>query len=151
MSNNFLFKIFIVTLVIAICSGNNNPDEEKNNTKSEIFDFVPKTDEAFLITVEKAETFSIKIKGNPSTGYGWYLENISLINESLIKPLNLDNYNGTDDYVADKNPQGMVGGGGNYFFKFVSVNKGQLTLTFSNKRPWDPSTAKTYLVNVVIN
>ena len=119
--------------------------------ENDTFEFIPKSTENFVITVSKAKNFSIKINGNPTTGYGWYLENALTIDKNLLKPLNLNDVNGTDDYVADVKPAGWVGGGGYYFFKFASVNEGQVALTFSNKQIWDPSTIKTYELNIVIN
>ena len=44
------------------------------------------------LDINEYSTVSIKLKGNPSTGFGWYLENKEDLLKSNIKPLNLNEY-----------------------------------------------------------
>ncbi|OUM62048.1 hypothetical protein PIROE2DRAFT_11752 [Piromyces sp. E2] len=86
----------------------------------------------------EGEIFSIKVKGNPTTGYSWFLINEEeLINAGVI-PLNLNEYkNGS--YIS-KNPKGMVGGGGIFDFQFkVNEIKKELPhIILKYRRPWIP-------------
>jgi len=98
-------------------------------------------------------TLVIKIKGNITTGYGWYLDNPKeLHEEKIISPLNLDEHNSAE-YVTDKHEKGMSGVGGNYYFKFklLSATNGTTPLRFVNKRAWEKEDFTTINVNLKIN
>ena len=41
------------------------------------------------IEIPEYSTLSLKLEGNPGTGFGWYLENKDDLLKSNIKPLNL--------------------------------------------------------------
>ena len=44
------------------------------------------------LEVPEYSTLSLKLEGNPTTGFGWYLENKDSLLKSNIKPLNLNEY-----------------------------------------------------------
>jgi glycerate kinase len=44
------------------------------------------------IEVQEYSTISLKLEGNPGTGFGWYLENKDDLLKANIKPLNLNEY-----------------------------------------------------------
>ena len=94
----------------------------------------------FDLEVENNNQFSIELKGNPTTGYSWFLENFEELKKSLIiKPLNL-NEQKSSDYVADPCPEGMCGSGGKFHFKFEVKNafgKDIPKLVFGYKRLWE--------------
>ena len=146
--NKMSIKLFIILSAILLtnCAGQYQPQEGE-----EILSFDSKSQEPFTIKVTEGSYFTLKIKGNPTTGYGWYLENCKQTKSSIVKALNLNDKNGTDDYFSDPHPEGWVGVGGSYYFRFKALSKGNQTLTFANKRPWDESTKTLYKFEVNIN
>ena len=95
---------------------------------------------AELKVVDNKE-FEIVLEGNPTTGYSWYMENSeSVKNSKVIECLNLDEYNGCQDYVQDAHAPGLCGVGGKYVFKFKVNNatgKELPKLLFEYKRCWE--------------
>jgi predicted secreted protein len=106
-------------------------------------------DTPWNISAKMGSTFTIKIRGNPTTGYSWFLENRTNLNTSLIQALNLSEH-GSADYVTDPSEPGMVGVGGYYYFRFSALAAGDAQLVFVHKRPWETSPLKTVTVNVSI-
>ena len=94
------------------------------------------------------DEFFIKIHGNPTTGYGWYLMENS--NKEDLLALNLDENNSSENYETDAHPEGYVGVGGDYFFKFKGAKQGQYNLLFVKKRIWEQNviSEKYVVVNV---
>ena len=92
------------------------------------------------LKVEKNKEFNVALQGNPTTGYSWYMSNVDEVkNSNAIEILNLNKYNGADDYVHDPHEPGMAGFGGTYYFKFkVKEANGDLPkLLFVYKRAWE--------------
>lgn len=83
------------------------------------------------------DEFFIKIHGNPTTGYSWILDENS--NKDILQALNLNEYNSSLNYETDQHPEGMVGVGGDYFFKFKGLKEGNYNLKFIKKRAWESS------------
>lgn len=99
--------------------------------------------------IKVGDILSIKIKGNPTTGFIWMLDPANL-NKNILKPLNLNEHNSAE-YIPDTHPEGMVGFGGNYKFKFEALAEGNIDLKFINKQPWMPDIARTVSVKVKIS
>lgn len=95
-----------------------------------------------------ADEFYIKIHGNPTTGYSWILEENS--DKDNLKALNLNDFGSSENYETDAHPEGMVGVGGDYFFKFKGVKEGSYNLRFIKKRVWEksPVDEKFVLLNI---
>ena len=96
------------------------------------------------LKVEDNKEFSIVLEGNPTTGYSWFMVNVdSVKNSNVVQPLNLDQYNGSEEYIQDAHEPGLCGVGGRNVFKF-KVNNGfgkELPkLVFEYKRPWEKDT-----------
>jgi len=95
----------------------------------------------FKLDVNDNSSFNIKIAGNPTTGYSWYLENAEELKSSdVILPTNLNERNGSDDYVSVPHEEGMVGYGGTFIYKFNvkdACGKELPKLNFGYKRPWE--------------
>jgi predicted secreted protein len=106
------------------------------------------------VSVESGKEFSIKIRGNPTTGYGWYLKNAEAIsNSAVLKAKNLNEYESTNDYKTDPHAAGMVGVPGSYYFTFeatASAGKKE-ALTFVYKRPWEKETEPIYTLTVNVS
>ncbi len=95
------------------------------------------------IAAEVKQTLLVKLPGNPTTGYQWSL---SKLEGEAIEAV------GKPDYVADKNPQKMVGTGGTYHFTFRAAKPGKATLTLAYARPWQKDTPpiKTFSLTVEV-
>ncbi len=95
--------------------------------------------QGFKISIKKNETLVVKIQGNPTTGYGWYLDNHKNLRTDELKPLNLDESGSPDEYKTDPHPPGYVGVGGYYYFRFQPKKPGvTVDLVFIHKRIWSP-------------
>lgn len=103
--------------------------------------------------VKKGETFSIKLKANPTTGYNWYLRAPEELNENVAKCINLNEHN-SGDYQVDPHPEGYVGVGGTTSFKFVAGNAAESSydLNFVYKRPWvaDNKNDKGVTIKIIV-
>jgi predicted secreted protein len=102
------------------------------------------------ISLSVGKSIDILIKGNPTTGYGWYLDNVEEINKEVLYPLNLTKENSSKNFVTNEHPKGFVGVGGNYHFLFNGVGPGTVKLVFVYKRPWEtkPINKLRYTVEV---
>ena len=103
-----------------------------------------------LVKVE-GEEFEIKLEGNPTTGYNWYLDNIMNFNYQTITPLNLSK-SGTVQFIPNPNPKKLDGVGGHYIFKF-RANKASdkaILLRFIYKRGWTKGFAKEKIYKVKV-
>jgi predicted secreted protein len=141
----YFFSINIVLILLCVATVNTIHDEE--NTVE-----LPNKTGSFPTTVSLNQILVVKIRGNPTTGYGWYLENADTLDRSILNPTNLNEYNSCKDYITDNHPQGYVGVGGYYYFKFKPLKEtNSITLIFNNKRPWENKAVRTVelLVTVV--
>jgi predicted secreted protein len=104
------------------------------------------------VKTQVGKVLIVKIRGNPTTGYGWYLENVGLLNNAQLEPLNLNEYHSSDDYITDEHEPGMVGVPGSYYFKFKAhvALADPIELKFSHKRPWEDQPLRTASVLVTI-
>ncbi len=80
------------------------------------------------ISVKLGRPFELRLRGNITTGYNWYLANP---NSSLLKYLNLSKFN-TGNYIADNSK--LMGSPGYMVFKLRPVAKGRAVLKFVYKR-----------------
>ena len=101
------------------------------------------------LVVKENKVFSIKVNGNPTTGYMWVLENPDL--NGAITPLQLGLGN-TGVFKPDKHAKGMVGVGGVFEFKFLAgkAQNNLITLNFAYKRSWETENGRTVSVQVHI-
>ena len=92
--------------------------------------------------VEKGQQFKVKLAGNPTTGYSWFLLNVKkLTSTSAVQNVDTNEDGSAGGYVSDsdKENKGLVGVGGNFFFTFKAVTKTTepAELLFSYQRPWE--------------
>jgi Predicted secreted protein len=91
------------------------------------------------VTVKKGETFSIKLSGNPTTGYGWKLADFDA---------NVLKQEGDPVYRPDSL---LTGSGGMYTYKFTAQGAGTTTLNFSYARSWESNPPyKTFTLTVEV-
>ena len=108
--------------------------------------FEVKTDKSSnnVFTVKKGLQFKIKLAGNPTTGYSWFLLNLKNVTESKFIS-NVDtNEDGSaggyvPDEIVDENGTPLDGAGGNFYFTFEAEAKTSepVTLLFSYQTPWE--------------
>jgi predicted secreted protein len=102
------------------------------------------------IKVKSGSEFNIKIAGNPTTGYSWYLNNEDELKNGGVQPTNLDETKSAD-YDQNDAPMGMVGVPGKFNFKF-KLDEGKTNvpeIQFSYKRPWEKNDG-IYLIKVKV-
>lgn len=127
MIKNFIYLV----LVAMVCFDTVFPQTRYSFTISE-------TGNSATFTVRAGSPFSISVKGNPTTGYSWFLDHPENLNKRLLIPLNLDKYN-SGEFVSNPHPAGMVGVGGTFIFKFRAVRRGLARFKLIYKRPWLPN------------
>ncbi|KAF7457829.1 protease inhibitor I42 family protein [Cryptosporidium felis] len=79
------------------------------------------------IIVSSGAEITVKLKGNPTTGYTQKV--VVEPDDSIVKNVLLDPY-----YLPDPHDEMMVGYGGTYFFKFVAVGTGITSTTIEHAR-----------------
>ncbi|CAD98482.1 hypothetical protein [Cryptosporidium parvum Iowa II] len=81
----------------------------------------------YFITVKPGTEITVNIKGNPTTGYSQQM--IIKPNDSIVKVIDAE-----PSYVPDPHPEGMVGYGGKYTFRFSAVGSGSTVSTIEYAR-----------------
>ena len=98
--------------------------------------FIPVDISNLDIKIKENTEFELKIKGNPTTGYNWYILNYDELPNLDIICLNKDN---TGEFIYDPNQVGIVGFGGTFTFRFKvnSHNNNFKTIKLIYKRDWE--------------
>jgi len=108
--------------------------EKKQEAASAVLPEEPKTDATNVLEVENNKVFNVELKGNPTTGFSWSLDNEEELKSSDVVQLV------SHDYIEDEHEEDLVGVGGKFIFKFIVMNgcgKTLPNLLFSYKQPWD--------------
>ncbi|OUM58842.1 hypothetical protein PIROE2DRAFT_64148 [Piromyces sp. E2] len=87
--------------------------------------------------LEQDEILTIRLDGNPTTGYSWILENANELDGVILLK------NG--EYKQTNAESGMVGVGGAFDFEVQveDISKLPVTLKFAYQRPWETEPIKT--------
>lgn len=143
-------SISIIVTKQNVCTGNSVTSSNCTNQTVLITQDV----NSYNITSSVGKEFSIKMAGNPTTGYGWYLQNSDKLAKSALKATNLNEYNSTDNYVSENHTPGMTGVGGYYYFTFKPISKtnenAPVDVVFVYKRPWETDVFRTLDIKVNI-
>lgn len=138
-----LFNLLFGYLLVCLVGCNYNAENSRDPDVTSKFQTVilnPGDDEIHqkMIKLEQSYILSVIIPGQPSTGYGWYLENLDDIDQNYLKPLNL-NWNHTGSFTSNYSNEGIMGSEGFFKFKFYANKKSiaYIRLSFVNKRPWE--------------
>jgi inhibitor of cysteine peptidase len=93
------------------------------------------------VAVNTGDTFTIKLDGNPSTGYTWEAKDLEA---SILEQVG-------DPKFESSNPA-LVGSGGNLTLTFKALKAGTTTLTLVYHRPWETDVApiETFTVTVTV-
>ena len=102
------------------------------------------------IEVQEYSTLSLKLEGNPGTGFGWYLENKDDLLKSNIKPLNLNEYQSVEFSKCEDTK--LLGQGGYFDFHFKLLPGAEnAEAKFVYKRYNVAENAKPLSINIKIN
>ena len=133
---HFLLFILSISLIISFsyCL------EPVNDKHTQVFSLPPERKSGqYAFIADLSKDIVIKVRGNKTNGYEWYVQNAEFIDgNKILKTLNLNDEFDTSDYFEDKTdgaPQ--VGIGGNYYFKFKPLKEGEAKVKFINKRHWN--------------
>jgi predicted secreted protein len=99
-------------------------------------------DNAKTVTVQLARTATIRLKGNPATGYSWFLDCIS---GSAVT------CTGGMTYAANPNRKGLLGAAGTFSCVLTAVQPGTSTVSCAYYRPWEKDKKETtYSVTIIV-
>ena len=102
------------------------------------------------IEIQEYSTLSLKLEGNPGTGFGWYLENKDDLLKANIKPLNLNEFLSVEFSKCEDN--NLLGQGGFFDFHFKLLPGAENTeAKFVYKRYNVAENSKPLTVNIKIN
>jgi len=127
--------LILATIPTALCAKPYTTGQHKVITEN---------DNGKTIYLNKGDTFSLKLKENPSTGYSWHL--------SLSKGLSLLETVYYPSESSKKGPRLVVGAGGFHSWMIKAVADGRQQVKGIYKRSWEKNTGKnqTFRLNVVV-
>ena len=127
MFKKFAKLIIAITLISNIfCAYKDIPDER-------IFDLDRSNGQTF--TVEKDQKFAVLLRGNPTTGYEWFLAEQIQQDELVADDLNENGI--TKNFLGLSEKETSMGLGGSYYFTFIGKKAGTYPLIFIHKRSWE--------------
>ena len=89
--------------------------------------------------LSRGEAFTIKLEGNPSSGFTWA---VTHFDPTVLTPL------GEPRFM----PSGRLMGGGTTRFRFAADQPGETTIVLSYRRPWNPGAPlQNFRVRVVVD
>ena len=87
---------------------------------------------------QEQKTATVELEANATTGYAWVC---TMSPENVIRLV-------SDEYIPDKNNEGITGAGGKQVFTFEAIAEGEAELVFSYLRKWEtdvpPLKTETY-------
>ena len=130
-----LFLIILAFVLIGCANNVNNNDSNKTKEPIQLNEGANDT----VVNVLTDQKIIISLRGNPTTGFVWSLQNI---NSGVIRLIG-------KDFMSDSGGSELVGVGGKYIFEFVADKQGKTNLEFIYKRPWvGGETAQTFTVTI---
>ena len=95
-------------------------------------------------TIKKGLQFKLKLAGNPTTGYSWFLLNLkNLIESGYVLNVDTNDDGSAGGYVqrneVDENGNIIEGLGGDFYFTFEAAAKTSepVNFLFSYQKPWE--------------
>jgi len=130
-----LFLIVLAFVSIGCANNVNNNDSNKAKEPIQLNENANDT----VVNVLTDQKIIISLKGNPTTGFAWSLQDI---NSDVIRLI-------SEDFISDSDNSQRVGVGGRYVFEFIAEKQGNTNLEFIYKRPWvGGETAQTFTVTI---
>ena len=101
---------------------------------------ITEADNGKTINLENGETFSLKLRENPSTGYSWQL--------NLSQGLDIL----SDEYAQGPAPEGYTGVPGTHQWEIKAIAEGSQQVKGIYKRPWENETGTEdkFILNVEV-
>lgn len=89
------------------------------------------------VSIAKGETLTVKLAGNPTTGYQW---TVAQNDADFLQP---------QDPIYEPDSS-AIGSGGTYFFRFTALKPGTASLRMTYRRSWEPAPIETFTLAVDI-
>jgi len=124
-SFGILLSLAIVAILLSACGGGTVISGEDMNGKN--------------VSVIKGNELTVKLEGNPTTGYSWIL--VEGLDTSILKSM------GDPEYKSESN---MAGAGGTYTFKFKAVDSGTTPLKLVYLRTWETGVAPLKIFELTV-
>jgi len=103
-----------------------------------IYRLVDEADKDGRVTLRLGERLMVTLSGNPTTGYGWEVED---------EPATLARVEG----VAYRPGSTLIGAGGTFYFRYEATKTGEGQLTFAYRRPWEAlPPEQTFAITVIV-
>jgi inhibitor of cysteine peptidase len=107
---------------------NDSEQNQTDNAATETEQVITETDNGTTINLKNGETFFLKLRENPSTGYSWQL--------NLSQGLSIL----SDEYTQDPASEGYTGVPGTRQWEIKAVTPGSQQVEGIYKRPWEDTT-----------
>ncbi|MDQ1276949.1 MAG: inhibitor of cysteine peptidase [Euryarchaeota archaeon] len=107
---------------------NNSEQNNMDNTTVETEQVITEANNGMSINLRNGETFYLKLRENPSTGYSWQLnvsDGLSIL---------------SSEYTQDPSPEEMEGVPGTHQWEIKAVTPGSQQVNGIYKRPWEDTT-----------
>lgn len=142
--NIFYLPVAVLGLLVMILTVSCLSGGQTRKSETPMLDDIvaTKADSGKSWTFFKGSTFTIKLEGNPTTGYQWALLPESQ-NDLVMKAMG--------EAVYEPSKPVLTGSGGSYTFTFMAANPGTAVLRFGYARSWEknpPIELATYTVIV---
>lgn len=100
-------------------------------------------DNGATIEVAAGTTFTVRLQGNPTTGFTWEAQDLDT---RLLRQV------GETEFESSNDQPGLVGAGGTLVLRFTALEPGATTLTLVYHRPWETNVepADRFTVTVII-
>lgn len=130
-----LFLIILAFVSIGCVNDVNNGDSNKTRGPIQLNENANGT----VVNVLTDQKIIISLRGNPTTGFVWSVQDI---NSDVIRLI-------SKKFISGSGDSELVGVGGKYIFEFVAEKQGNTNLEFIYKRPWvGGETAQTFTVTI---
>jgi len=124
-----LVVALIVTMALGGCKTGSDILTEKNNGDS------------IELTIDSE--FVIKLESNPTTGYGWILDEKT--DTSIVSMVG-------SEYAQSEEDEELVGAGGHEIFTFKAIASGDTTVLLNYERSWEEEEEplETFEINISV-
>ena len=126
-------KVFLALCLLAFIS-----------CEAQVFEVDTESNAGNVFTIKKGLQFKLKLAGNPTTGYSWFLLNLKKLAESeFVSNVDTNEDGSAGGYVqkeeVDENGNPIEGVGGDFYFTFEAVAKTSepVSFLFSYQTPWE--------------
>jgi predicted secreted protein len=113
-----------------------------------VYTFNSEEENIWPLQVKANSRITLKILGNPTTGYEWFV-NRAKLDSSFIKPVRLAASN-RGRFTEPTVPFGFTGAPGYYSFDFDTLDPGKTTVEFFYRRPWETEPERRLRANLEI-